>query len=184
MDIRWRRSSGGADVSGEAIAAEEKVSTRTRSIRKGVKERMVVAVIATEEECKEVPSCTWRATDPTTHSIAHPLGAGMDRKPAMLKPSLPAYGTSTSYSVRDGLLPIHPLVLGLPATLRAPTLTMMRYTELAMRPSTDVIIILTALAALLPLLGPKAPSRDRTFAIAPALPPWLVARHHQRKKHP
>ena len=50
VDIRWRRSSGGEDVSGEAIAAEEKVSARPRSIRKGMKERMVVAVIATEEE--------------------------------------------------------------------------------------------------------------------------------------
>ena len=46
----------------------------------------------------------------------------------MLKPFLPVYGTSTSYSVRDGLLPVHPLVLhNLPATLRAATLTMWTY---------------------------------------------------------
>ena len=163
MDTRWRRSSGGEDVSGEAIAAEAKVSTRTRSIRKGMKERMVVAVIATEEECKEVPSCTWRATDPATHSyIAPQLSAGMDRKPAMLKPFLPVYGTSTSYSVRDGLLPVHPLVLGLPATLRASTLTMtMRFTELAMRPSIDVSLLLTTPAASLTSRHSWA-SSDRT----------------------
>ena len=90
---------------------------------------MVEAVIATEEECKEVPSCTWRATDPATHSyIAPQLSAGMDRKPAMLKPFLTEYGTSTSQAVRDGLLLVHPLVLQLPATLRASTLTMMKYT--------------------------------------------------------
>ena len=76
--------------------------------------------------CKEVPSCTWRATDPTTHSyIAPQLSAGMHRKPAMLKPFLIVCGTSTSYSARDGLLPVHSLVLGLPATLRASTLLMM-----------------------------------------------------------
>ena len=72
----------------------------------GIEERMVEAVIATEEECKEVTSCTWRATDPTTHSIAHPLGAGMNRKPAMLKPSF--HESGTSQSARDGLLPVHP----------------------------------------------------------------------------
>ena len=63
----------------------------------------------------------------------------------MLKPFLHEHGTSEP--VRDGLLPVHHLVLHhLPATLRASTLTM---TELAMRPSPDVIIILTAPAALL-----------------------------------
>ena len=58
------------DISGEAIVAEEALSTRTMSILKGMEERMVETVIATEEECKEVPSCTWRATEPepTTHS--------------------------------------------------------------------------------------------------------------------
>ena len=131
VDTWWRRSSGGEDISGEAIAAEEEVSTRTMSMLKGMEERMVEAVIVTEEECKEVPSCT-RATEPeaTTHSYIVPqLSAGMDRKPAMLKPFLIVYGTSTSYSVRDGLLPVHPLVLhNLPATLRASTLTMMKYT--------------------------------------------------------
>ena len=89
-------------MSGEAIAAEEEVSTRTMRMLKGMEERMVEAVIVTEEECKEVPSCTWRATVPTTHSyIAPQLSAGIDRKPAMLKPFLPVCGTSTSYSARD-----------------------------------------------------------------------------------
>ena len=140
MDTRWRRSSGGEDISGEAIAAEEEVSTRTRSILKGMEERMVEAVIATEEECKEVRSSTRRSTEPTHSNIAPQLPAGMNRKPAMLKPFLHVYGTSPSQSVRDGLLPVHPLVLhSLPATLRASTLTMMmRYTELAIRPTTDV----------------------------------------------
>ena len=59
MDKWWRRSSGGEDISGEAIVAEEEVPTRTRSILKGMEERMVEAVIVTEEECKEVPTCTW-----------------------------------------------------------------------------------------------------------------------------
>ena len=54
----------------------------------------------------------------------------MNRKPAMLKPFL-QYGTSppvqygTSQSVQDGLLPVHPLVLDVPATLRASTLISM-----------------------------------------------------------
>ena len=131
MDTWWRRSSGGENIRGEAVATEEEVSARTRSILKGMEERMVEAVIVTEEECKEVLSCTWRATEPepTTHSyIAPQLSAGIDRKPAMLKPFLTEHGTSTSQSVRDGLLLVHPLVLQLPATLRASTLTMMKYT--------------------------------------------------------
>ena len=62
----------------------------------------------------------------------------------MLKPFLHEHGTSEP--VRDGLLPVHHLVLHhLPATLRASTSMM---TELTMRPSTDVIT-LTAPAALL-----------------------------------
>ena len=87
----------------------------------------------------------------------------------MLKPFLHEYGTSQS--VRDGLLPVHPLVLHLPATLRASTLTMMRYTELAMRPSTEVIT-LTAPAALLasrPLRAIQRPhirNRARPAAVA------------------
>ena len=161
------------------------MSKRTRSILKGMEERMVEAVIATEEECKEVRSPTRRSTEPTHSYIAPQLSAGMDRKLAMLKPFLPEYGTSTSKAVRDGLLLVHPLVLHLPATLRASTLLMMRkYIELVTRPSIDVLLLPTAPAALLPLQSQSRPSRDRTFAIAPALPPWLVARHHQRKKHP
>ena len=95
--------------------------------------------------CKEVPSPTWRSTEPTDHThIAPQLSAGMHRKPAMLKPFLHEHGTSEP--VRDGLLPVHHLVLHhLPATLRASTSMM---TELTMRPSTDVIT-LTAPAALL-----------------------------------
>ena len=125
---------------------------------------MVEAVIVTEEECKEVPSCTWRATDPTDHSyIAPQLSACMHRKPAMLKPFLPVYGTSTSYSVRDGLLPVHPLVLhSLPATLRASTLmTKMRCNELVKRPSNDVSLLLTTPAASL-ASRPSRASSDRT----------------------
>ena len=81
----------------------------------------------------------------------------------MLKPFLPVYGTSTSYSVRDGLLPVHPLVLYLPATLRASTLTMMtKYTELVKRPSTDVSLSLRTPAGRVLHLGPTAPSSDRT----------------------
>ena len=129
---------------GAAIAADEEVQERTGGMLNGTEGQMVEAVIVTEEECKEVPSCT-RATEPeaTTHSYIVPqLSAGMDRRPAMLKPFLIVYGTSTSYSVRDGLLPVHSLVLGLPATLRASTsMMMMRYTELAKRPSNDVSII-------------------------------------------
>ena len=178
MDRRWRRSSGGEDVSGEAIVAEEEMSTRTRSTLKGIEERMVEAVIATEEECKKVPRCTWRATDPTNHSyIAPQLNAGMHRKPAMLKPFLPVHGPSTSYSVRDGLLPVHPLVLGLPATLRASTLTMkMRCNELVMRPTTDVIIILTTPAASRSSRSSRSSLRP-PIAFAP-LAAVLVAQYH------
>ena len=83
------------------------MSLRTGSILKGTEERMVEAVIVTEEECKEVPRCTWRATDPATHShIAPQLNAGMNRKLAMLKPSFHECGTSQS--ARDGLLSVHP----------------------------------------------------------------------------
>ena len=126
---------------GEAIAAEEEVSKRTGSILKGSEGRMVEAVIVTEEECKENLG-TPRYRTETTHSnrVTH-LPAGMNRKPAMLKPFLHEYGTSQS--VRDGLLPVHPLVFKLPATLWASTLLMLmrKYSELAMRPSTDVSII-------------------------------------------
>ena len=79
----------------------------------------------------------------------------------MLKPFLTVYGTSTSYSVRDGLLPVHPLVLCLPATLRASTLLMRKYSELVMRPSTDVSLLLTTPAAS-PSSRPSRPSSDRT----------------------
>ena len=160
------------------------MSTRTRSTLKGIDERMVEAVIETEEECKKVPRCTWRATDPTNHSyIAPQLNAGMHRKPAMLKPFLPVHGPSTSYSVRDGLLPVHPLVLGLPATLRASTLmTKMRCNELVKRPSNDVSLVLTALAALVLASGPSVPSSDRTLALATALPPWLVGRNEPTRE--
>ena len=151
---------------------------------------MVEAVIVTEEECKEVPSCTWRATDPTTHSHIDPqLSAGMDRKLAMLKPFLPVYGTSTSYSVRDGLLPVHPHVLCLPATLRASTLTMKtRYNELAMRPSTDVSLLLTTPAASPSSRPSRASSyrtalRDRTAAMARSRTPVTErARHEARQE--
>ena len=102
----------------------------------------------------------------------------------MLKPFLTVYGTSTSYSVRDGLLPVHPLVLhNLPATLRASTLTM---TELAMRPSTEVIT-LTAPAALLASC-PSGPSRhrtslcDRPAAVARSLTPAVEEAHHEARQ--
>ena len=134
---------------------------RTGSILKGMEERMVEAVIATEEECKEVRSSTRRPTEPTHSDIAPQLSAGMDRKLAMLKPFLHEYGTSQS--VRDGLLPVHPLVLHLPATLRASTSMMMRkYAELVMRPSTDVLLSLTAPAAQPPSRPSRGSSCDRT----------------------
>ena len=99
----------------------------------------------------------------------------------MLKPFLHEHGTSEP--VRDGLLPVHHLVLHhLPATLRASTLTMMRYTELVMRPSTEVIT-LKPLRGKSSLHAPRGLACDRTFAFATAMPPWLVARHHQWKKH-
>ena len=80
----------------------------------------------------------------------------------MLKPFLTEYGTSTSQSVRDGLLLVHPLVLQLPATLRASTLLMMRkYIELVTRPSTDVLLSLTTPAASL-ASRPSRASSDRT----------------------
>ena len=44
-----------------------------------------------------------------------------DSIPPMLKPFSQEYGTSKP--VQDGLLPVHPLVLDVPATLRASTLT-------------------------------------------------------------
>ena len=91
----------------------------------------------------------------------------------MLKPFLHEHGTSEP--VRDGLLPVHHLVLHqLPATLRAATSMII---ELAKRPSTeDVSLLLTAPAALLDHHGPPAHSSDRTLALATALPPWLVGR--------
>ena len=81
----------------------------------------------------------------------------------MLKPFLPVHGPSTSYSVRDGLLPVHPPVLGLPATLRASTLmTKMRCNELVKRPSNDVSLSLTTPAASLSSCPPRGASSDRT----------------------
>ena len=105
----------------------------------------------------------------------------------MLKPFLPVYGTSTSYSVRDGLLPVHPLVLGLPATLRASTLTMMmRYTELAKRPSNDVLLSLTTPAASLasrPRWGHPEPhvAYAPPAAVAHSLTPVVEEAHHEAR---
>ena len=113
------------------------------------------------------------------------------------------HGHVTSKPVLDGLLPVHPpsflvlrecgqgrvilpLVVGhssqaaltaKPATLRASTLLMRKYSELVMRPSTDVSLVLTAPAAHVLASGPSAHSRYRTLAFATALPPWLVGRN-------
>ena len=127
---------------GEAIVAEEEVSKRTGITLKGSEGRMVEAVIVTEEECKE-DRATPRYQTEATHSdrFTH-LHAGMNRKPAMLKPFL-QYGTSptvqygTSQSVQDGLLPVHPLVLDVPATLRASTLTMPLMSQRIIRDASD-----------------------------------------------
>ena len=113
---------------GEAIAAEDEVSKRTGSILKGSEGRMVEAVIVTEEECKEDRTTPRYQTEPTHSNRATYLHAGINRKPAALNPFL-QFGTSqpvqygTSQSVQDGLLPVHPLVLDVPETFRAATLT-------------------------------------------------------------
>ena len=112
------------------------------------------------------------------------------------------HGHVTSKPVLDGFLPVHPpsflvlrecgqgrvilpLVVGhssqaaltdKPATLRASTLMMRKYSEIAMRPSTDVVISTKAPAAHVLSSGPPAPASDRTLALATALPPWLVGR--------
>ena len=124
------------------------------------------------------------------------------------------YGHVTSKPVLDGPLPVHPpsflvlrecgqgrvivaLVLGCssqatltvqPATLRASTLMMRKYIELVMRPPIDVLLLLTAPAALLSLLGPTAHSSDRTSlcdrpaAVARSLTPPVKGAHHEARQ--
>ena len=106
------------------------------------------------------------------------------------------HGHVTSKPVLDGLLPVHPpsflvlrecgqgrvilpLVVGhssqaaltdKPATLRASTLLMRKYVELAKRPSTEVIII-KALAGQVLHHGPHGPSTIPHVRTCAALPP-------------
>ena len=54
---------------------KEEMKERIRRVQKGIGERMVEAVIATEEECKEVRSSTRRSTEPTHSNIAPQLSA-------------------------------------------------------------------------------------------------------------
>ena len=95
----------------------------------------------------------------------------------MLKPFFHECGTS-SKPARDGLLPVHPPS---PRTARdTPGIHHVEYSELAMRPSPDVIIILTTPAASLTSC-PSGPARTARRTRA-ALPPWLVARRRQWKE--
>ena len=123
------------------------------------------------------------------------------------------HGHVPSKPVPDGLLPVHPpsflvlrecgqgrvivaLVLGCsspatltvqPATLRASTLMMRKYTELVTRPSTEVIIT-NAPAGHVPLHAPRGPACDRTFAFAPlaavahSSTPAVEEAHHEARQ--
>ena len=160
---------------------------------------MVKAAIAAEEEYKDTLYAGVDARAPA-RTPNHP---SMPKRYQIDYYSF--HGHVTSKPVLDGLLPVHPpsflvlrecgqgrvilpLVVGhsspatltdRPATLRASTLMMRKYTELVTRPSTEVIIIVTTPAASV-LLAPSGPSSDRTFAFAP---PAAVARHQQLRKH-
>ena len=69
-----------------------------------------------------------------------------DSVPPMLKPFSQEYGTSQS--VQDGLLPVHPLVLEVPATLRSSTLIISSMNSRTVRDaSADRCVISTTPAA-------------------------------------
>ena len=101
---------------------------------------MVRAVIATEEECKEVLIARHIAqhqTRPRTDSLIATQNddAGMNRKPAMLKTFLHKHMSMLMTHVQDGRLRAHPLVLVEPATLRASTLMSFHSKPSVMRPN-------------------------------------------------
>ena len=105
---------------------KKELGERTGGVQKGNEAQMVEAVIETEEECKEeriadrIP-LRQRPTIPT--HIASGVMTMIDSVPPMLKPFSHKYVTSSQH-VQDGLLPVHPLVLEVPAILRASILTM------------------------------------------------------------
>ena len=160
---------------------------------------MVRAAIAAEEEYKSMLCADARAPAHTRHASMPESHHNSDYS---------FHGHVPPKPVPDGLLPVHPpsslvlrecgqgrvilpLVVGhssqaaltdKPATLRASTLLMRKYSELVMRPSTDVSLLLTAPAAHVLASGPLAPSSDRTLALATALPPWLVGRREPTRE--
>ena len=146
---------------------------------------MAEAVIVTEEECKENLDTPMYRTEATHSNRVTHLPAGMNRKLAILKPFL-KYGTSptvqygTSQSVQDGLLPVHPLVLEVPAILRAAT-SMMMSSRTVRDASVDRIVIST---------GPAAQSSSRSTSChvqrphvrtCAALPPSRILMRARRK---
>ena len=154
---------------------------------------MVKAAIAAEEEYKDTLYAGVDARAPA-HTQNH---TSMPERNHIDDHSF--HGHVTSKPVLDGLLPVHPpsflvlrecgqgrvilpLVVGhssqaaltdKPATLRASTLMMRKYSELAMRPSTEVVISTNGACgapdsswAHGPLQRPHSRIRDRPAAVA------------------
>ena len=165
---------------GAAIAAKEKLKERAGSMRKGAEGQMAEVVRVTEEEFKEDRTTPRYPTKPT-HLTSGGIDIIMnDSVPPMLKPFSQEYGTSQS--VQDGLLPVHPLVLEVPATLRAATSMMLMMNSRNVRDaSVDRIVIST---------GPAAQSSSRSVGchilrphtrICAALPPSRILMRTSRK---